>query len=209
MTDFDRTVARRTLLTMLGIMGCYAWALTAMLHGAAPGWEGRLLGFHPGAAPAWALGALITVAYVRFSMSRLPLIRERVFDVTALKLVAIPFSLAAGFVEELMFRRDLMDALARAGLAWPGQLVLSALAFGGLHAVWGVFGGSWRATLRPMLFTGVLGAAYAALFLLDGRDVAPCIWSHVAIDLCIEPWLLMAVMRLRGHGAPKVSTVSA
>jgi len=32
---------------------------------------------------------------------------------------------------------------------------------------------------------------------LDGRQVAPCIWSHILINLMNEPWLLLGVMELR------------
>jgi hypothetical protein len=193
MSDPDRAIARRTLIIMLGVMAIYTWPLSAILIGARPGWAGRLLGFHPHAALGWGLGGAIAVAYVAVSMTRLPLIRRRALDVTALKLVSIPFSLAAGFVEELVFRRQLMDAAAHAGWAWPLQIAASACAFGALHAVWGVFGRSWSAMVWPMLFTSALGAAYAVVYLIDGRDVAPCIWSHSAIDLCLEPWLLIAV----------------
>jgi hypothetical protein len=206
MSDPDRTIARRTLIIMLGVMAIYTWPISASLIGARPGWAGRLLGFHPHAAWGWGLGVAITVAYVAVSMKRLPMIRQHAFDITALKLVAVPFSLAAGFVEELVFRRELMNAAAHADWAWPLQIIASACAFGALHAVWGVFGGSWRAMVWPMLFTSALGAAYGIVYLIDGRDVAPCVWSHSAIDLCIEPWLLMAV--LQRHRPSPVSALA-
>lgn len=45
-----------------------------------------------------------------------------------------------------------------------------------------------------MIATGLLGIALAVVYLASGRILAPCIWAHVAINLILEPWLLIAAM---------------
>jgi hypothetical protein len=189
-------IERRTLFVMLAIMACQAWGLSAMLIGADPARVARLFSFVPSAWKAWALGAVVAAAYVAVSIRQLPLIGQRFFELTPLKLLAIPFSLGAGAVEELLFRRMLMNWALHQGLDWPVQIAISAIAFGLLHAMFGLFSRSWRGVLSPVIFTSLLGAALALVYLAGGRDVAPCIWAHALIDMAIEPWLLIAIMSL-------------
>jgi hypothetical protein len=55
-----------------------------------------------------------------------------------------------------------------------------------------------------MAITGVLGAALAAVYVLGGRSLAPCIAAHFLLDVAIEPGLVLAALRgemaARGRG---------
>jgi hypothetical protein len=44
---------------------------------------------------------------------------------------------------------------------------------------------------------GLLDAALAVVYLAAGRVLAPCVWSHAAINVVLEPWLLVAAMSRR------------
>jgi uncharacterized protein len=103
----------------------------------------------------------------------------------------VPMALISGFFEEAFFRKTLMDIAQHHGAAIATQIAVSALAFGAVHAVWGVMGGSLRGALGAMLATSALGAALAVVYILGGRSVAPCIAAHIAINLLIEPWLII------------------
>jgi hypothetical protein len=159
----------------------------------------KLLGW--GSAPiaplAWLLAAAVAMIYAALSMASLPFIRHHALDRHALKLLAIPFALVTGTFEELFFRQMIMNALLAHGSGLLVQIVLSGLAFGAAHAVWGVLGGNMVAALKAMAFTTCLGVALAVVYLIAGRQLAPAAWSHIAINLIIEPWLVLAVINLK------------
>jgi membrane protease YdiL (CAAX protease family) len=160
---------------------------------------GRLLGFGaPSISPlAWALGLAIAAIYAGLSMRSLPYIREHALDLNALKVLAIVFAFVTGTFEEFFFRKWIMDWLSRREASIAIQIVASGVAFGAVHAVWGLVGGSLRAAWTSMVFTTALGLALAGVYLLAGRQLAPAAWSHILVNLAIEPWLLLGVMGLR------------
>jgi hypothetical protein len=84
------------------------------------------------------------------------------------------------------------------------QIAISALAFGAVHAIWGVAGGNLRAALSTMLVTGALGAALAVVYIVGGRSVAPCVAAHMATNLLLEPWLIIAAATNGWRRAPAV-----
>jgi len=192
----DRTLARRAAIIMLAIAAAEAAGLIGMLSPLPAPRILALFAYHQAAAPAWIAAAAVAAAYVGASAWSLPYIASRFLEVSALKLLAILFALVTGAFEEIVFRRMAMNLVA--GAFHQGELVqviVSALAFGAIHAIWGVFARSWTAVVVPLIWTSALGLGLAMTYLLGGRDVAPCIWSHIAINLCIEPWLLLGVMR--------------
>jgi hypothetical protein len=87
-----------------------------------------------------------------------------------------------------------MDLGAHHGIGPAGQVALSAAIFGIAHSVWGLFGRQWRVALGAALATGVLGALLGGVYLLGGRQLAPCVWSHMLINLALEPWLVLAAV---------------
>jgi membrane protease YdiL (CAAX protease family) len=97
-----------------------------------------------------------------------------------------------------------MDYLARREIGVAVQVVTSGALFGFVHGIWGLFGRSVRAAAWPMAITGVLGAALAAVYVLGGRSLAPCIAAHFLLDVAIEPGLVLAALRgemaARGRG---------
>lgn len=142
----------------------------------------------------WAAGALTAAAFILVTSRRLPLIRSRLLDLSPIKFAGILFGLLAAVGEELWFRKIPMDWLARAGHGAAVQLITAAFLFGISHAIWGLFGRHWRSAVSAMIATGALGAALALVYLVGGRNIAPCIWAHGVINCVIEPWLLLAVL---------------
>jgi membrane protease YdiL (CAAX protease family) len=198
---------RAAALIMLGVVVVQAAPLVSIglgRDGAAT--IALILGW--GAPPipwfAWVLGAAIALIYGALSMASLPFIRAHLFDLTALKLMSVLFAVVTGMFEELFFRKWLMDALAEHGWSIAVQILASGIGFGVAHAIWGLLGRNVTAAGKSMLFTTGMGLALAIVYSLAGRQLAPAVWSHIAINLIIEPWLMLAVINLRaapGDGA--------
>jgi hypothetical protein len=147
---------------------------------------------------AWLMAAAVTGAYVAYSATRSPVIREYAFRPTAwapfwaLRLFAIPMAFVTGFFEEAFFRKSVMDMAARHGDGDLEQILISAVVFGLAHAIWGVFGGKVRAALAVMLATTTLGALLALVYLAGNRSVGPCVAAHIGLNLFLEPWLVIS-----------------
>src|SRR5947209_7939327 len=140
----------------------------------------------------WVGALVITIVYVAYAARAFPLIRENFLRLNSMKLVAMLFAVVTGTVEELYFRKFLMDWAAHHGAAAVGQVVVSAAVFGVGHGVWGLFAKQWRMAVGATLATGILGGLLALVYFAAGRHVAPCIWAHMLINLAIEPWLILA-----------------
>jgi hypothetical protein len=189
------TAALRKTAAILGvIMAAEAVPLAFTLFGARPGVLLRVYGFDPHIWPAWLLAAAVTIGYILYAARAMPLIAARMFDWHWLKLLAIPFAIVTGSFEELFFRKMLMDWAAHGGASALSQILVSAVVFGAAHAIWGLFGRQWRVAVGAALSTTGLGALLAIVYLMAGRQVAPCIWSHLLINLAIEPWLMLAAV---------------
>ena len=196
--NFDPRIIKRTWIFMFAALAIYAWPASFLPRGS-NGWSGvaYMYGFnppHPAPPLGWILAALVTALFIAASMRGYPLIREHVFDGGVIKLVAIVFAILSGTMEELWFRRLLMDYAQRHGSGAVMQVVYSAFFFGAAHAIWGVFARNYRVALGSMIATGLLGAALAIVYLASDRVIAPCIWAHIIINAVIEPWLLVAAM---------------
>jgi hypothetical protein len=142
---------------------------------------------------AWALGAVVAAIYV-WSAASIPDVREHLLRPGMLKAVAVLAAVMAAVLEEVIFRRWVMDFLEREGVGSLMQVLVSGAAFGVGHVVWGFLGGS-RAAVRAMVSTGILGAALAIVYLAAGRSLAPCIAAHFVITALIEPGLVIAALR--------------
>lgn len=147
-----------------------------------------------GTALGWVAAVVVTLVFVGTSL-RLPSVRATLWRPSTLKLLAIVVAIAAGILEEAVFRKTIIDAAMKHGLTAPAQIALSALAFGLAHGIWGLFGRSLRAAIGAIVATGILGGALAAVYLIAGRSLAPCIGAHFAINLAIEPGLVLAAAR--------------
>jgi CAAX protease family protein len=155
------------------------------------------LGFAParaGTALGWVGAVLVAVAFVRVSLG-MPSVRANLWRPSGLKLLAIAVAVAAGILEEAVFRKTIMDSAMHHGLGPLTQVVLSALAFGLAHGVWGLFGRSLRAAIGATVATAILGGALAVVYIIAGRSLAPCIAAHFVINLAIEPGLVLGATR--------------
>jgi membrane protease YdiL (CAAX protease family) len=70
--------------------------------------------------------------------------------------------------------------------------MLSGVVFGLAHGSWLLIKGEFKFALPAILSTAVLGAFLAGIYLLGGRNLGPCIFAHVLINIVIEPWLLLS-----------------
>jgi hypothetical protein len=149
---------------------------------------------HAGTPLAWILAAAVAATYVWGSIREFPGLRERLGTGGVLRVAAIVLSLAAGITEEVVFRKAVMDPLLDSSVFLA--IGASAVTFGVAHGVWGFFGG-WRVARGAMLWTGMLGAGLAVVYVVGGRSLLPCIASHAAIDLVLEPALILAALSRR------------
>jgi len=168
-----------------------------------PGLPGKLYEFDAAHWPAWLAALTITVAYVAYAARAFPLIRENFFRLDSMKVVAIVFAVVTGTVEELYFRKFLMDWAAHEGFAAVTQVGISAIVFGAAHGIWGVFARQWRIAVGAMVATGFLGLLLALVYLAAGRHLAPCIWAHMLINLSIEPWLILGAASAGSPARPR------
>jgi membrane protease YdiL (CAAX protease family) len=148
-----------------------------------------------GPAPlGWLLALIVAAAFTAIAC-RLPSVRANLFTISWLKVLALAVAIAAGFCEEAIFRKLLMDALAHGGTGLTMQVLASGLAFGLVHGIWGAFRGSVTAAIGATVATGVLGLALAVVYLASHRVLAPCIVSHLLINALAEPGLVLAAVR--------------
>lgn len=155
------------------------------------------LGFAPGRGgplTGWMLAAVVTALYV-WAATAIPAIREHLIRPTALKLIAIAAAVMAAVLEEVIFRRWIMDYLDRQATGAMLQVLASGAAFGLAHAFWGFLGRSFAAALQAMIATGVLGAMLGVVYLMSDRSLAPCIVAHFVVTALIEPGLVLAAVR--------------
>jgi hypothetical protein len=196
----DARAKRIVWAFLLGVSVLEGWGILASFHRHSDVLRALArFAFTPTATPlAWALAAMIAVAYVAYAAAASPFIGAHMLrpwhwgPYAAVRVAALPMALISGFFEEAFFRKMLMDLAMHHGAAIAAQIAISAAAFGAVHAVWGLLGGSLRGALAAMLATGLLGAALALLYVAGGRSVGPCIATHIAINLLLEPWLIIA-----------------
>jgi hypothetical protein len=199
------TVQKRTwiILCIILVLELVPFSLTFALS--PPRAAAKLYAFDPAHWLAWAAAIVISVLYIAYAVRAFPLIRENFFTFNSMKSVAIVFAIVTGTVEELYFRKFLMDWAAHQGFAAGVQVIISAVVFGAAHGVWGVIAKQWRMAVGATIATGFLGLLLALIYLAAARHVAPCIWAHMLINLAIEPWLILAAASARpsrSHAIP-------
>jgi hypothetical protein len=186
---------RKAAFILGGIVLSEGFWLVANMYFATPSRFFRYCGFRSSAGwLAWLLALLISALFVAYSC-QLPSVRENLLCPSGLKLLAIGVGIAAGFCEEAIFRKVLMDHYAHAGWSVLAQIAISAIAFGAAHAIWGLFRGNIFAALGAMVATGSLGLLLALVYELGGRNLAPCIVSHMLVNFFAEPGLVLSAVR--------------
>jgi membrane protease YdiL (CAAX protease family) len=82
---------------------------------------------------AWILATITAVVYVYYTMKVIPFVLTKQKEISLLKLIGIFAALVGGIVEEVFFRRWIMDMLMSGGFASIIQVVISGVAFGLAH----------------------------------------------------------------------------
>ncbi len=144
-----------------------------------------------GVSLAWLAGFVLAAGYVGFC-TRIPAVRSWLVRPHGLKLLALLLAALAGTLEEIAFRKLLMDWLGRSGGDAIAQVLVSGLSFGLMHIVWGGLHRSWANAIGSVVATSILGLGLAIVYLLGDRNLAPCIVSHFLVTAFIEPGLLIA-----------------
>ena len=153
------------------------------------------LGFERGsiASPlAWILATILAIVYVSYTMKVIPFVLAKQKEISLFKLLGILAALVGGIVEEVFFRRWLMDMLMAGNVTTILQVVISGVAFGLAHTCWMLARGDFKFTLPAVLSTTVLGILLAIIYLIGGRNLGPCIFAHGIINMIIEPWLMLS-----------------
>jgi len=153
------------------------------------------LGSHRGSfAPtiAWILAAATAFAYVTFTMKVIPFVLAMQKEISLFKLLGILAALVGGIVEEVFFRRWIMDMLMAGGVTPILQVIISGVAFGIAHSSWMLARGDFKFTFPAIFSTTILGILLAIIYLVGGRNLGPCIFAHASINIIIEPWLMLS-----------------
>jgi hypothetical protein len=144
---------------------------------------------------AWILAAVTAIAYVVYTMRTIPFIAGMQREISLFKLLGIFAAVVGGIVEEVFFRRWGMDMLLSRGFASVPQVVISGIVFGLAHSGWALFAKhNLKFSLPAVLSTSMLGVLLAVIYLVGGRNLGPCISAHVAINIVIEPWLMLSAV---------------
>jgi hypothetical protein len=212
----DRRATRIVWAFLIGVIAIEGWLTYASFkdHGDLAQAVAHYALTPPGNMLAWICAAGITILYVAYAAASSAVIRAHLLrparwkPFIALCIVAVPMALISGFFEEAFFRKFLMDVALRHGQSGAMQVVLSAAAFGFVHAIWGIASGNFRGAFASMLATGLLGAGLAGIYLIGGRSVAPCIAAHTVINLLLEPWLIITAATNGWSRSQKTQAVS-
>ncbi len=146
----------------------------------------------PSEVPAlgWILAVVVAITYTAYTLWAVPTVRTIAIEWSRFRLLAIPLALLSGVLEEMFFRRGVMDTLAGNGVPLLLQIVLSAALFAVVHGMWVLFAKSWRIATPVLCSTFALGVLLSLVYVASDRVIIPAILTHVAINLVIEPGLL-------------------
>jgi hypothetical protein len=144
---------------------------------------------------AWILATIVGIVYVLYTMRAIPFVAGMQREISLFKLLGILAAVVGGIVEEVFFRRWIMDMLMFRGFASVTQVIISGIAFGLAHASWTLLAKrDFKATLPAIISTSILGIFLAIVYLAGGRNLGPCIFAHVLINMVIEPWLMLSAV---------------
>lgn len=144
---------------------------------------------------AWLSSIILTIGYIAYTAHMMPLVRNNLFNFKGvLKWIGIYAALTGGIMEELVFRKILMDWLNVNDIVVVLQIFISGVVFGLVHLTWSFLGGNLRIGIGSTLSTFILGLLLAVTYIISERNVLPVIFAHVTINLFIEPWLMVSVI---------------
>jgi hypothetical protein len=144
---------------------------------------------------AWILATITAIAYVLYTMKAIPLVLAKQKEISWFKLLGILSAVVGGIVEEVFFRRWIMDMLMSGGFNPILQVIISGIAFGLAHTSWTLLAKrDFKVTLPAIISTSILGILLAIIYLAGGRNLGPCIFAHILINVVIEPWLMLSAV---------------
>lgn len=125
---------------------------------------------------------------------------ERITEPSAFNLyVSGVTALGGGVFEEIIFRGVILGGLALAGFSKIMSIVISAALFAGSHAGWlaaaPASAPEFFLATSPIWGTFILGLALGFAYTESRGYLAPVIAAHGAINLALEPWLLLSFVR--------------
>ena len=142
----------------------------------------------------WILATIMAIAYVLYTMKAIPLVFAKQREISLFKLLGILSAVVGGIVEEVFFRRWTMDMFMSGGFNPILQVIISGVAFGLAHTSWILAKRRFKFAIPAILSTSVLGILLAIIYLAGGRNVGPCIYAHILINIIIEPWLMLSAV---------------
>lgn len=148
----------------------------------------------PAPVRGWLAAVALTVLYTGMllmgPLARMPLLS----DWSAFRIItALSIAVSAGICEEVLFRGFVMTQAKNAGMPTSVQILLSAALFGLAHVGWSSLSGQFNlmAFIGSVGSTTIFGALLALVYVMSRRSLVPVIAAHAAIDLVIEPWLIL------------------
>jgi membrane protease YdiL (CAAX protease family) len=143
---------------------------------------------------SWLLALAVAICYILYTFNVLPIVRELQKEISMFKLLGLFAGFVAGIIEELVFRRWLMDLAMNHGIGILAQIVISGSLFGFAHISWGGLRKNRMFALKVIFSTTVLGLFLSIVYVIGQRNIGPCIAAHCLISMTIEPWLMLAAV---------------
>jgi len=143
---------------------------------------------------SWILATIVGIVYIFYTMRAIHFVASMQREISLFKLLGILSAIIGGIVEEVFFRRWVMDMLMSRGFASITQVIISGIAFGLAHASWTLVKRDFKFALPAIISTSILGIFLAVIYLTGGRNLGPCIFAHVMINIVIEPWLMLSAV---------------
>ncbi len=128
-------------------------------------------------------------------MKAIPFVASIQREIYLFKLLGIFSAVVGGIVEEVFFRRWIMDMFMSGGFAPILQVIILR------HRIW--FGTHQLDATRKARLQGYAsgdpidinsGIFVAILYLAGGRNLGPWRSAHVLINIVIEPWLMLSAV---------------
>jgi len=186
---------RRKIVLILGMTSLFMFSPLAMSLFWRPIPLFQNLGFERGSfAPplAWVVATALAIAYIFYTMKVIPFVLVKQKEISFFKLLGVLAALVGGIVEEVFFRHWLMDMLMARDVGLILQVIISGIVFGVAHTAWILFKSDFKFAIPAILSTFILGCFLAIVYLVGGRNLGPCIFAHVLINIVIEPWLMLS-----------------
>lgn len=142
---------------------------------------------------AWIMAGLVSISYIAYTFKVIPFVYQMQREISLFKFIGL-ITITGGILEELVFRRWLMDLLMKLGYGSTLQILISGISFGLIHISWGLFSKEKCFLKGAFIATMFLGFGLAIVYLSGGRNIGPCIISHSVINIIIEPWLMLAAI---------------